>query len=124
MFAQLPFPRASLAVLETFTTIAGIEIDFSELREQVEAVERTLGEVLARMERASEEQQLPDDETVSFENFKEERIGREDERRIKRLFEQAQQDRSKAYELKRELDRLGVFKDCEDRFLDLFKKPD
>ena len=124
MFAQLPFPRASLAVLETFTTIAGIEIDFSELREQVEAVERTLGEVLARMDRTSEEQQPPDDETVSFENFKEERIGREDERRIKRLFEQAQQDRSKAYELKRELDRLGVFKDYEDRFLDLFKKPD
>ena len=32
-------------------------------------------------------------------------------------------DRSKAYELKRELDRLELYKDYEDRFLDLFKKP-
>jgi hypothetical protein len=39
------------------------------------------------------------------------------------LFNQANQDRSKAFELKQELDRLGVFKDYEDRFLDLFKKP-
>ena len=33
MFAQLPLPKSSLAVLETFTTLVGIEIDFSELRE-------------------------------------------------------------------------------------------
>jgi len=31
-------------------------------------------------------------------------------------------DRSKALELRQELDRLSVFKDYEDRFLDLFKK--
>ena len=43
-------------------------------------------------------------------------------RRIEQLFEQAGQDRAAAYELKRELDRLGVFKEYEDRFLDLFKK--
>jgi hypothetical protein len=41
-----------------------------------------------------------------------------------RLFEKAREDRSKAYELKGELDRLGVFDLYEDRFLDLFKKPD
>ncbi len=32
-------------------------------------------------------------------------------------------DRTKAYELKRELDRLGLYREYEDRFLDLFKKP-
>jgi hypothetical protein len=47
-----------------------------------------------------------------------------DQQRIERLFEQAGKDRSKAFELKQELDRLGVFKDYEDRFLDLFKEPD
>ena len=45
------------------------------------------------------------------------------QRQIEQLFEQALQDRSKAYELKRELDRLEVFGEYEDRFLDLFKKP-
>jgi hypothetical protein len=32
-------------------------------------------------------------------------------------------DRSRAFELKQELNRLGIFKEHEDRFLDLFKKP-
>ena len=40
-----------------------------------------------------------------------------------RVFDHAGKDRSKAFELKRELDRLNVFKEYEDRFLDLFKKP-
>ena len=46
----------------------------------------------------------------------------EDRQRIERLFEQAKLDRSSAYELKRELDRLEVYREYEDRFLDLFKK--
>ena len=54
----------------------------------------------------------------------EERLSEEDERRIEMLFREASQDRSKAYELKSELDRLGVFADYEDRFLDLFKRQD
>ena len=53
----------------------------------------------------------------------EEQISSEDKERIERLFEQAKQDRSTAYELKRELDRLDVYREYEDRFLDLFKKP-
>ena len=44
------------------------------------------------------------------------------DRRIDELFERAKTDRSKAFELKQELDRLGRFKEFEDRFLDLFRK--
>ena len=44
------------------------------------------------------------------------------EGRIEELFGLATTDRSKAFELKQELDRLGLFKEYEDRFLDLFKK--
>jgi hypothetical protein len=45
-----------------------------------------------------------------------------DERqRSEDLLEQAAKDRSKAFELKQVLDRLGLFKEYEDRFLDLFK---
>ena len=45
-----------------------------------------------------------------------------DRERIETLFAQAKSDRTKAFELKHVLDRLGVFKEYEDRFLDLFKK--
>lgn len=42
--------------------------------------------------------------------------------KIEQLFEEASRDTSKAVVLKRELDRWNVFKEYEDRFLDLFKK--
>jgi hypothetical protein len=45
-----------------------------------------------------------------------------DRLRIEERFAISQKDRTKAFELKQELDRLGVFKDYEDRFLDLFRK--
>ncbi len=123
MLAQLPFPKASLAVLESFTTIADLELDLTELREHAQAMEETLGELLAGVERAIREQESPPEEAFEAAQPEEARLDPEDERRVEQLFEQARKDRSKAYELKRELDRLGVFADYEDRFLDLFKKP-
>jgi len=135
IFAQLPFPKASLAVLEKFTRLAGIELDFDELSEQARAMEERLGELLAQVERAiaeraeQEAQEREEGEEESFLSFSPEppdddepRLSPEDQARIEHLFDQARQDRSKAYELKRELDRLEVFSQYEDRFLDLFKK--
>ena len=40
---------------------------------------------------------------------------------IEQLFGECQTDRSHAYQLKNELDRLGVFAKYENRFLDLFR---
>lgn len=125
IFAQLPFPKASHAVLEAFTTLAGIEMDMSELAEQAAAVDHQLGELLAQVEAAIENQALTDEEQPeAYKPVEEERLSPADNERIEQLFEQARQDRSKAYELKRELDRLKAFAEYEDRFLDLFKKPE
>ena len=85
-------------------------------------MEQKLGEVLTKVENVLEQHARAEEEGYSPEPMDEDRISREDERCIEELFDQARQDRSKAYELKRELDRLDVFKDYEDRFLDLFKK--
>lgn len=128
VFAQLPFPKASLAVLETFSTIAGIEIDFSDLTEQAKDADEQLGELLARVEEAYGRQTgNEDDEGIlssdASESAEENELTTADRKRIERLFNQSQEDRSKAFLLKRELDRLNVFKQYEDRFLDLFQKP-
>jgi proteasome assembly chaperone (PAC2) family protein len=131
VFAQLPFPKASLAVLKTFTRFAGITLDFQELTEQAEAMEHQLEEILAKLEQAMAEQAQQagegaesDEEEESFAVPEAEpRLSAEDEARIERLFAQARENRSKAYELKGLLDKLDVFKDFEDRFLDLFKQP-
>ena len=124
LFAQLPFPQASLAVLEIFTTMAGVQLDFTELSEQAQAVSRKLVEILATVEKSIEERGPTEEEAAAYssEPSEEEPLSPAERQRIERLFEQARQDRSKAYELKQELDRLNVFKDYEDRFLDLFKK--
>ena len=124
IFSQLPFPKASLAILEVFTSMTGIEVDFTELAEQAKATEEHLGELLSRVEEAYGTQFPSEEEEYTPEPPEEPRISPADQERIEQLFDLAEQDRSKAFELKRELDRLGLFKDYEDRFLDLFKKSD
>jgi hypothetical protein len=123
IFSQLPFPKASLAILEVFTTVTGIDLDLTELAEQARATEQQLGELLAQVEKAYGTQYPAEEEKYTPEPAERERLGTADRQRIEDLFEQAAKDRSKAFELKQELDRLGLFKDYEDRFLDLFKKP-
>jgi uncharacterized protein len=131
IFAQLPYPKASLAVLRAFTTIAKVEIDFTELSMQARDMDSKLRELLVQMQDAMQQGQeagddsdsLESEEAVLHEHTEDEQTSDLDTERIERLFEQAKQDRSYAYELKRELDRLEVYRDYEDRFLDLFKKP-
>jgi proteasome assembly chaperone (PAC2) family protein len=124
-FAQLPFPKASLVVLGAFTTIAGIQIDFAELAQQAQEMERRLGELLTQVQQTIESHGEPEEEeSGTYETPSEEGASEADRERIERLFARAGQDRSAAYELKRELDRLELYPEFEDRFLDLFKKPE
>jgi hypothetical protein len=92
------------------------------LSEQAKDMEQKLGELLAHVEREYGPQPPTEEETARREPAEEGRLSPEDKRRIEQLFEQAEQDRSNAHELKRELDRLDVYQGYEDRFLDLFKK--
>jgi uncharacterized protein len=64
-----------------------------------------------------------DEESEFAASLRNEVLTEEEEERIEQLFSKASKDRSKAYELKRVLDQLRVFEQYENRFLDLFKKP-
>lgn len=124
--AQLPYPAASLAILRKFSVWAGIELDLTELTHEAEVVGQQLHELWNRAKRAlhaSAEAQSDDvEEEYQPEPSEEDRISRADRQRIEDLFRAAARDRSRAYELKRELDRLDAFSEYEDRFLDLFKQ--
>lgn len=127
IFSNLPFPKASLAVLDAFATMARLAVDLSELAAQAKAVDKQLGQALAKIEEAYAGGQLMyGSDGEPYEPPPDEERGLSDEQRekIETLFAAATADRSKAYELKRELDRLNVFDDYEDRFLDLFAEPD
>lgn len=126
IFSQLPFPKASLAVLEAFTAMAGITIDFAELREQARNVDKGLEDFLHHLEQANtaappvpEFAETSDPALIESSR----RVSARDRQHLDELFAIAHKDRSRAYELKRELDRLEVFPENEDRFLDLFKEP-
>ena len=132
IFAQLPFPKASHAILEAFVTLAAIDLDLEELAEQARSVEEQLGELLAQIEKQRgepDEEEFEDDEegilaepSAEDEETLPQTVQPPKQEHIEALFAQSDQNRSKAFELKQELDRLGLFKEYEDRFLDLFKK--
>lgn len=122
IFAQSSFPKASLAVLRVFTTIAGIDLDFGEMEDQVRSMDENFGKLLAQLEKRLAEKADESGESTDVEVLESDQQSDVDRDRIEQLFESATADRSRAYELKNELDRLGLFKDYEDRFLDLFRK--
>lgn len=125
---QVTFPKASLAVLEAFTTMANLHIDLGVLAEQAKTFDEQLGKLLSRAERAmsgkESDEEMEAVNEVSLESESPNPLSVQDEQHIEKLFEQSKEDRSKAFELKSELDRLQVFAEYEERFLDLFKKPE
>ena len=120
------FPKASLAVLRVFTTIAGIDLDFTEMEQQVKSMDDHFGNLLAQLEKQIAGKSDDSDDVESLPSEPDVRVSEprsdEDRNLIEQLFERAAADRSRAYELKNELDRLGLFKEYEDRFLDLFRQ--
>jgi proteasome assembly chaperone (PAC2) family protein len=125
--AQVPYPKASKVVLEAFATIARMDVNFDELDEQGRVMEQKLIQWLSRMEETQRQRaetteggfELPEHAQVDDDVGD---LGDKDLERIDVLFALAKANRSKAFELKQLLDRLGVFDDYEDRFLDLFTK--
>lgn len=124
LFNQLPFPKASLAILEVLTRVMDIPLDFTELTEQAQIMERQLSEFLARMEQTQGAPLAERDEGFRPEPDEDARLSVAHRRKLEELFAAAAQDRAKAFELKALLDKFGVFKEYEDRFLDLFKRPE
>lgn len=138
--SAVPNPAASQAVLEIFTSLAEIDLDFGPLAQQAEAVQEALLKMLEKLQESArqsegeesftvpefaidepeEEEQQPDPDDDPAE--KKPALNYHARQRIEHLFKAASQDREKAFELKAELDRLGVFDQYEDRFLDLFKR--
>jgi DNA replication initiation complex subunit (GINS family) len=112
--------------LEFFTLMFGMSIDLAELREQAQQVAARLAEFLRQVEKTLSDAEGSAEQEIKPqpEELEEEvpHLDAQHQQKIERMFEEARADRSKAYLLKRELDRLKVFHDYEDRFLDLFKK--
>ncbi|MGI9515995.1 MAG: PAC2 family protein [Pirellulaceae bacterium] len=123
MFAGVPYPKASLNVLQMFSKLTDLEIDLSELVLEADRIQQHLTEAVSQLKHLEQRAgQHPESEEETFlpDPLDVGKLSEEDQARLDLLFGEAELDRSKAYELKRLLDELGVFREYEDRFLDLF----
>jgi hypothetical protein len=124
--AGLPNPKASLAVLRAFAILSGIEPRLDALAEQAREIDPKLAALFDQLQDSSQRDDDAGEESPAGEQASDgtgaARLTDDDRRRIEELFEAAIRDRSQAPRLKAELDRLGVFRRYEDRFLDLFRR--
>jgi hypothetical protein len=123
---QIENPKASYAVLEALNKILNLSIDIRELKDQADFVESQINQLVDYLKLGT--QQLPPIGEEEIEGIKKSlsqytKLPDSVKTNIESLFEQARKDISKANILKQELDKWNVYKDYEDRFLDLFKKP-
>jgi len=128
--AGVPNPKSSLAVLEAFTKISGVRINLTRLERVAEQSQEHLTGLWEQLK--AQASHLLERNVEVFEGMEEDEPpgpseseplpapGAAARRRIEKLFGVAEGDRARAGELKEELDRLGVFREYEDRFLDLF----
>jgi hypothetical protein len=125
------YPKACLALLEGIERLLHMHFDHGELERVIEELETLYNQVEEKIR-----EQFPTILTLaeppydSEEEVEERALAEATDLpqpviiKIEKLFKEAANDRLKAVELKRVLDRHGIFKKYEDRFLDLFSEPE
>ena len=104
-----------------------IRLNFDHLNGQILALEEKMAALRDAFSNESGESWDPDNgfhlepEGKEFESAIERNLSKAELDELENFFSRAKFDRSQTPLLKAELDRLGVFKLYEDRFLDLFR---
>ncbi len=121
---QIENPRASYAVLEALGRIIGHQIDFADILEQAQALEVQINNLLEYLKVGPVPGPIGEEEIDTIRKALSQltKLPLSIKEKIEELFTLARTDLSKANDLKLELDKWNVYKDYEDRFLDLFKK--
>jgi len=123
---QIENPKASAAVLQAMEKILGIHINLEPLIEQAQAMENEINKLLEYLKVGGTGQSGPigeeEVELIKKTLSQLTKLPASIKEKIEKLFEESRQNISRARELKVELDKWNVYKEYEDRFLDLFKK--
>jgi len=131
--AEIPFytvqienPKASQKILKILNDYFDLHLDLTPVVERAKFVEEEIDKLIAYLKGEIPHTDLPlseeDIEKIKKDLATYTKLPHSAREKIERLFEEAKKDISKARELKEELDRWNVYKEYEDRFLDLFKK--
>ncbi len=132
LLAEIPFytvqienPRANISILKVLDKYLGLNLNLAPLRERAQFIEEEIDKLMRYLKGETETPPPLSEEDI--ERIKKDlsaytKLPQSVRERIEQLFKEAQKDISKARELKDELDHWNVYKDYEDRFLDLFRK--
>ena len=122
---QMPNPKTAKALATSLATILGMKFPMAHLDPQIEAIEECMIEMRGASDqrlRGLLDQGLIEREIPAPSSPIDQPLTTNDAERLESLFTEATLDRSRSMALKVELDRLGVFAEYEDRFLDLFRE--
>lgn len=121
---QIENPKAALVVLEVLSKILGITLDLNGLNTQVQAMDDEINKLLEYIKVGTPLGPIGEEEIEKIKKSLSQltKLPVSVKEKIEDLFKQAGTDITKANMLKAELDHWNVYKEYEDRFLDLFKK--
>jgi predicted ATP-grasp superfamily ATP-dependent carboligase len=121
---QIENPKASYAVLEALTRLLKIQMDFNNLINEAHGMEGEINKLLDYLKLGAPPGPIGEEDIERIKKSLTQltKLPLSVKENIERLFTQAKANISKAKELKAELDKWSVYKEYEDRFLDLFKK--
>jgi proteasome assembly chaperone (PAC2) family protein len=123
---QIENPKAAYVVLNALNKVLDLRLDLAGLVEQAHDMEAEINKLLDYLKLGPQAQAGPiqDDEIDKIKKTLAQltKLPVSVKEKIEQLFEQNKNDITKAHGLKQELDKWNVYKDYEDRFLDLFKK--
>jgi len=122
---NLPNPKAARAIVDAWQKTIGFSIDLNGFDRAIRETDHTLQAVEEQLKKLSIANMPPEVREKIEENEipikPEGKIPEFTRKRIEYLFETAKKDKRLAHHLKEELDKWNIFKEYEDRFLDLFR---
>ncbi len=121
---QIENPKASYAVLEVLVKMLNLQLNLNGLLSQANTIEEEINKLMDFLKIGSPDGPIGEDEIEKIKKTLSQltKLPVSVKEKIEGLFKQSKTDISKANELKTELDKWNVYKEYEDRFLDLFKK--
>ncbi len=124
---QIENPKASREILKVVDQLFCLNLDLAPLDERASFIEEEIDKLIAYLKGEAAPQGPSPLSEEDIEKIKKDlatytKLPHSAREKIEEYFLRAEKDISQARELKEELDRWNVYKEYEDRFLDLFKK--
>jgi predicted ATP-grasp superfamily ATP-dependent carboligase len=128
---QIENPKATSSILKIINEYFGLNLNLSPLIERAKFIENEIDKLIGYLkgETSPEPSTTMPLSEEDIERLKKDlatytKLPQSAREKIENLFKEAQKDITQASKLKDELDHWNVYKEYEDKFLDLFKKKD